>query len=92
MREELSAWQETTTEDCAEEAPSFEISVTKVIPMQPVHLAFRRHVGPYESVPESLFDDLEAWAARRGMPGPPVWMGIGHELAKGKAVEKILRK
>lgn len=89
LREELSAWHETGSEDCADRAPAFEISATKVIPMRPVHLAFRRHVGPYESVPESLFDDLEAWAARRGVPGPPVWMGIGHDAPGTTPPERL---
>ena len=71
-------------------APAFEISATKVIPLRPAHLAFRRHVGPYESVPESLFDELEEWAARRGLPGPPVWMGIGHD-APGTTPPEQLR-
>ena len=57
--------------------------------MRPVHLAFRRHVGPYESVPESLFDELEAWAARRGLPGPPVWMGIGHDAPGTTPPERL---
>jgi AraC family transcriptional regulator len=84
VREELPA-----TEDCLEGLPAFEISATKVIPMRPVHLAFRRHVGPYDSVPESLFDELEAWAARRGMPGPPVWMGIGHDAPGTTPPERL---
>lgn len=79
VRGQLTAWNERSPEDCAEAAPAYEISKTRVIPLRPVHLAFRRHVGPYESVPESLFDELEEWAARRKLPGPPIWMGIGHD-------------
>jgi AraC family transcriptional regulator len=89
VREELSAWCESGTEDRAAEAPSFEISATKVIPMRPVHLAFRRHIGPYESVPESIFDELEAWAVRRGTPGPRVWMGIGHDAPGTTPPERL---
>ena len=58
---------------------ALEISSTRVVPLRSAHLAFRRHVGPYESVPESLFDELEEWATRRRVPGPRVWMGIGHD-------------
>jgi AraC family transcriptional regulator len=90
VRQELSAWREARTDDSTETASPFEISATKVIPMRPVHLAFKRHVGPYESVPESLFEELEDWAARRGMPGPPVWMGIGHD-APGTTAPNRLR-
>jgi AraC family transcriptional regulator len=79
VREQPALRREPEAEDRTDRAPAFEISVTKVIRLRPVHLAFRRHLGPYESVPESLFDDLEAWAARRRLPGPRVWMGIGHD-------------
>jgi AraC family transcriptional regulator len=89
VREELLVWHDTATDDCAAAAPAFELSVTKVIPLRPVHLAFRRHLGPYESVPESLFDELEAWAARRGIPGPPVWMGIGHDAPGTTPPERL---
>ena len=60
-------------------ARHFEISATSVVQLRPTHLAFLRHTGPYEAVPESMFDELEDWAARRRQPGPPVWMGIGHD-------------
>ena len=63
VRGQLTAWEEPAPEDCPETAPAFEISATKVITLRPAHLAFRRHVGPYESVPESLFDELEEWAS-----------------------------
>jgi AraC family transcriptional regulator len=89
LREELSAWHETGTDDCADAAPAFELSPTKVIPMRPVHVAFRRHVGPYDSVPESLFDDLEEWAVRRGLHGPPIWMGIGHDAPGTTRPERL---
>ncbi len=44
-----------------------------------MHLAFLRHIGPYESVPATLFDAIEQWAMKRRMPGPRVWLGIGHD-------------
>ncbi len=90
VRGQLTAAEEPAAEDCSETAPTFEISATKVIPLRPAHLAFRRHVGPYESVPESLFDELEEWATRRALPGPPVWMGIGHD-APGTTPPEQLR-
>ena len=43
------------------------------------HLAFVRHVGPCEAVPDTLFDSLEDWATDQGLVGPRIWMGIGHE-------------
>ena len=57
----------------------FEISKTRLINIRPMHLAFRRHVGPYEDVPESIFHELERWATRRRLSGPRIWMGIGHD-------------
>lgn len=90
-RGQLTAWDDSSSEDCPEAAPpAFEISKTRVIPLRPAHLAFRRHVGPYESVPESLFEELEEWAARRELAGPPVWMGIGHD-APGTTPARQLR-
>lgn len=79
VRKEVAAREENAGEEIPGTGPAFEISATKVISLRPAHLAFRRHVGPYESVPESLFGELEEWAARRRLPGPPVWMGIGHD-------------
>ena len=87
--EHLLGRPESGPGDCAERAPASEISATKVIAMRPAHLAFRRHVGPYESVPESLFDDLEVWAARSGLQGPPVWMGIGHDAPGTTPPERL---
>jgi AraC family transcriptional regulator len=89
VRGQLAAWNDNGLEDCAEGTPTCEISATKVISLRPVHLAFRRHLGPYDSVPESLFDDLEAWAARRQLPGPPVWMGIGHDAPGTTPPERL---
>lgn len=78
----VASWNEHAEADLPDVAQGFEISATKVIRLQPMHLAFRRHVGPYESVPESIFDELEQWAIAgpgRRLPGPPVWIGIGHD-------------
>jgi AraC family transcriptional regulator len=63
---------------------AYSISETKIRRLRRVHLAFLRHTGPYEAVPESLFDILGDWAARRGLLAdsdgrPPIWMGIGHD-------------
>jgi AraC family transcriptional regulator len=58
---------------------AYSISETKVRRLQRAHLAFIRHVGPYEAVPDSLFDTLEEWASGEGLAGPRIWMGIGHD-------------
>jgi AraC family transcriptional regulator len=67
----------------------FEISSTKVVRMRPMHLAFIRHVGPYELVPDSLFDTLEAWRAKQKLTGPPVWLGIGHDSPVATPPDKL---
>ena len=77
VRAQSVAWHGERTETLG--VRRFEISKTRLINIRPTHLAFRRHVGPYEDVPESLFDELERWAARRRLRGPSVWMGIGHD-------------
>lgn len=79
VRDEISSWNEHDQEKLPDAVRAFAISSTKVSRLQPMHLAFRRHVGPYESVPESIFDELEQWAIRHRVPGPPVWLGIGHD-------------
>jgi AraC family transcriptional regulator len=79
QRGQPEAPEDPSTEEAHPAASAFELSTTRVVPLRSVHLAFRRHVGPYEAVPETLFDELEAWAMRRRLTGPRVWMGIGHD-------------
>lgn len=67
----------------------FEISRTKVVDLRSMHLAFVRHVGSYESVPESIFEELERWAAKRRLPGLPVWLGIGHDAPSTTPPERL---
>ena len=57
----------------------FELSATKVVRLRPMHLAFIRHVGPYAAVPNTIFDELAAWAATKHGLGQTIWMGIGHD-------------
>ncbi len=58
---------------------AYSISETKIRRLQRAHLAFVRHVGPYEAAPDTLFDTLEEWATNQGLAGPRIWMGIGHD-------------
>jgi AraC family transcriptional regulator len=71
--------QEASADSQPTPAHRFEISATKVLSLRPAQVAFIRHVGPYEEVPETLFDALADWADRHALPGPRVWMGIGHD-------------
>jgi AraC family transcriptional regulator len=73
--------QQQRPETAAGEQPdaSYSISETKIRRLHRVHLAFIRHVGPYEAVSDALFDTLEDWAANQALAGPRIWMGIGHD-------------
>jgi AraC family transcriptional regulator len=78
------AWVRTQAQqrvEVAAEQPddAYSISETKIRHLHGAHLAFVRHVGPYEAVPETLFDTLEDWATNQGVVGPRIWMGIGHD-------------
>jgi AraC family transcriptional regulator len=78
------AWVRTEAQpraDTAAEPPgdAFSISATKIRRLHRADLAFIRHVGPYEAVSDTLFDSLEGWATGQGLPGPRIWMGIGHD-------------
>ena len=89
------AWVRTQAQpgrEAAEEVPggAYSISETKVRRLRRAHLAFIRHVGPYEAVSDTLFDSLEDWAAGQGLAGPRIWMGIGHD-APGTTRHEHLR-
>lgn len=58
---------------------AFGLSGTRLVHLHSLHLATVRHLGPYEDVPESLFDTLADWADRRQLPAPRLWLGIGHD-------------
>ena len=87
VRSDVAAWNEAHNESLA--GRHFEISKTRLIDIRPTHLAFRRHVGPYEDVPESIFDELERWATRRRLNGPKIWMGIGHDAPGATSPDKL---
>lgn len=85
--ESPATWRTTTLRARPEPDPApaldaageMTLSATRPVRLQTLNLATVRHVGPYEAVPESLFDRLVAWATARAVPGPRVWMGIGHD-------------
>jgi AraC family transcriptional regulator len=87
LRAQVGEWNAEPRESLG--GRRFEISKTRLINIRPTHLAFRRHVGPYEDVPESIFDELERWAARRRLKGPRIWMGIGHDAPSATPPDKL---
>lgn len=78
------AWVRTQAHprrDIVAEQPNgaYSVSATTIRRLHRAHLAFIRHVGPYETVPDTLFDALEDWATIQGLAGPRIWIGIGHD-------------
>jgi AraC family transcriptional regulator len=71
------------------EPTAHALSATRLLRLRPMHLATIRHLGPYEDVPEALFDRLALWSARCRLPGPRVWMGMGHDAPSITAPEAL---
>lgn len=76
-RQQVTAQPSNRTQS-TQESP-FALSATKVVRLRQMHLAFIRHVGPYENVSEAPFDELDEWARRELLSGTRVWLGIGHD-------------
>lgn len=61
------------------EQGTYSLSPTRIVVLEPMDLAFIRHVGPYEEVPDTLFRELTDWAETRGLGGHRPLLGIGHD-------------
>ena len=70
-------------------ATPVSLSSTVVQTLQPMSLAFIRHVGPYERVPIGNWDKLIAWARRRTCPEPYLLLGIAHDAPGITKPEKL---
>src|SRR5687767_1738622 len=57
----------------------FELSETKVTRMAQLDVAFIRHIGPYEAVPDTLWHKLAEWARARRMAIDLIFLGIAHD-------------
>lgn len=57
----------------------FELSQTKVTRMAQLHVAFIRHVGPYEDVTDRLWQKLADWAKSKRLPLDLIFLGIAHD-------------
>lgn len=68
----------------------FELSDTKVTLMAELHVAFVRHIGPYEDVPDTLWRTLTDWAGARRLPRDLIFLGIAQD-APGVTPAKKLR-
>ncbi len=71
-------------------ARGFRLSATAIRELAPSHLACIRHVGPYEEVPEALYERLATWADAHGVASPRTYVGIGHD-APGAVDPRSLR-
>lgn len=75
-----------------DEQRGFELSEPRVRRLAPMTMAFLRHLGPYEDVPASLYDELVEWGGKRGHIEPgqaPVLLGIGHDAPGVTPPEKL---
>jgi AraC family transcriptional regulator len=67
----------------------FELSETKVSRMAQLHVAFIRHVGPYESVPDTLWYELTEWARTRRLPLDLMFLGIAQDAPGITPADKL---
>ncbi|MCM3902631.1 MAG: GyrI-like domain-containing protein [Pyrinomonadaceae bacterium] len=56
-----------------------ELSETKVAHLAQLHVAFIRHVGPYETVTDELWQRLTDWAKAKRLPSNLVFLGIAQD-------------
>ncbi|HEU4390236.1 MAG TPA: GyrI-like domain-containing protein [Blastocatellia bacterium] len=67
----------------------FELSETKVTRMAQLHVAFIRHVGPYEDVPDTLWHRLAEWARAARLPIDLIFLGIAHDAPGVTPLDKL---
>ncbi len=67
----------------------FELSETKVTRMAQLDVAFIRHVGPYESVSDTLWHRLAEWAGARRLPLDLIFVGIARDAPGITPPEKL---
>jgi AraC family transcriptional regulator len=59
--------------------PNYELSQTKVVQLRGVQVAFLRNLGPYETVQDSLWDELLVWAKSHRLAKPWTLLGIAQD-------------
>lgn len=70
-------------------SPTYSLSATRIVTLKRMDVAFIRHVGPYEEVPDSIFRDVQDWAATTLPAGYRPLLGIGHDTPGLTAPEKL---
>jgi AraC family transcriptional regulator len=67
----------------------FELSQTTVAHLVQLHVAFIRHVGPYEAVTDNLWQQLADWAKAKRLPSNLVFLGIAHDAPGVTPAERL---
>ena len=67
----------------------FELSQTRVAHLAQLHVAFIRHVGPYETVTDTLWHKLADWAKSRRLPVDLTFLGIAQDAPGLTAPERL---
>jgi AraC family transcriptional regulator len=67
----------------------FELSETKITRMSQLQVAFIRHLGPYDSVPDTLWQKLTDWARAKRMPQDLIFLGIAQDAPGVTKPEKL---
>ncbi len=67
----------------------FELSETKVAHLAQLHVAFIRHVGPYETVTDILWQKLADWAKSKRSPVDLTFLGIAQDAPGLTAPERL---
>jgi AraC family transcriptional regulator len=67
----------------------FELSETRVAQLAQLHVAFIRHVGPYESVSDILWHKLADWAKSKRLPVDLTFLGIPQDAPGLTAPERL---
>ncbi len=67
----------------------FELSQTRVAHLTQLHVAFIRHVGPYELVTDILWHKLASWAKSRRLPADLTFLGIAQDAPGLTAPERL---
>ena len=67
----------------------FELSRTTITRLAELHLAFIRHVGPYEEVSDGLWSRLVKWSKSRRLPDDLVFLGLAHDAPGVTAPDRL---
>lgn len=71
-------------------ATDFQLSRVTVKKLNPIPVAFIRHLGSYLTVDVALFDRLKTWADREGLyTGDNLFLGVGHDDPNITPIEKV---